>query len=247
MTRINHKHPPATGVKKKLNRAATALAAANRTSYLGIAIGVAVGVVLILVVVSVVPTVSREQVARAVRTQSVHGSSITPPGQTNLSGAVDPPHSQPIASTRSIPPEPPAAYIPVSFDKLSAFSFTVTDQMVDAAQDSPAAALRTTSQIPMEIKAFNEKNVAIKGFMLPMKFDGSLTTEFLILKSQGLCCYGVLPKITEWINVRLAGKGVKPVMDRPVTVCGTFHVGEVREHGDLVGIYRLDAEKIISD
>ena len=36
-------------------------------------------------------------------------------------------------------------------------------------------------------------------------------------------------------------------MDQPVTVCGTFHVGDVRENGELVGIYRLDAEKLTSD
>ena len=53
------------------------------------------------------------------------------------------------------------------------------------------------------------------------------------------------PKITEWVNVRMIGKGVKPIMDEPVTVCGTFHVGDVRERGDLVGIYRLDAEKLL--
>ena len=53
------------------------------------------------------------------------------------------------------------------------------------------------------------------------------------------------PKITEWVNVRMIGKGVKPIMDEPVTVCGIFHVGDVRERGELVGIYRLDAEKLI--
>ena len=26
-------------------------------------------------------------------------------------------------------------------------------------------------------------------------------------------------------------------MDQPVTICGTFHVGEVRENGDFIGIY----------
>jgi len=30
-----------------------------------------------------------------------------------------------------------------------------------------------------------------------------------------------------------------------VTVCGTLQVGDVRERGSLVGIYRLDAEKLI--
>ncbi len=49
---------------------------------------------------------------------------------------------------------------------------------------------------------------SLKGFMLPMKVNGSLTTDFLLLKNQGLCCYGLPPKITEWVNVRMTGKGI---------------------------------------
>jgi hypothetical protein len=243
----------------KPNRKAKAFAAANRISWLGVAFGVALGGLLLLVALSVGPRISREEVALAVKAQAVRSTPITPPRQTNVSLSVAAHLSQPLATAPLLTNAPPASrdsvspaqhraeYIAVGFDKLSAFPFTVTDQMVDATQDSQAAAIRTTSQIPVGIKALNEKSVAIKGFMLPMKFNGSLTTEFLILRSQGLCCYGVAPKITEWITVRLAGKGVKPVMDQPVTVCGTLHVGEVREHGDLIGIYSLDGEKIMSN
>ena len=81
--------------------------------------------------------------------------------------------------------------------------------------------------------------------MLPMNFQGELATDFLILRNQSMCCYGVIPNITEWVNVRMIGKGVKPIMDQPVTVSGRFHVGDVRENGSLVGIYRLDAEKLL--
>jgi hypothetical protein len=77
-----------------------------------------------------------------------------------------------------------------------------------------------------------------------MKFEGKLTTEFLLLKNQGLCCYGLPPWITEWVKVQMAGKGVKPVLDTPVTVCGSFHVGDFRESGQLVGIYTLDGDRL---
>jgi hypothetical protein len=33
-------------------------------------------------------------------------------------------------------------------------------------------------------------------------------------------------------------------MDQPVTIVGTLHVGDIRENGYLVGIYRMEAEKI---
>jgi hypothetical protein len=138
------------------------------------------------------------------------------------------------------------AYLAISFEKLSAFPFVVTDQLLDGTKDAGRGPLNTLGQIPAGVRALNDKEIALQGFMLPMKFDHGLTTEFLILRNQGMCCYGVPPKITEWVNVRTAGKGVKPIMDQPVTVCGTFHVGEVRENGDLVGIYRLDCERLIN-
>ena len=48
----------------------------------------------------------------------------------------------------------------------------------------------------------------------------------------------------EWVSVKMADKGVKPLMDQPVTLFGTLHVGEMRENGFLVGIYRMDGERL---
>ena len=137
------------------------------------------------------------------------------------------------------------ARLSVGFDQLSAFQFDVTDQMVDAPTDAAAALGKTLAQIPDWIKALNDKEVSVRGYMLPMNFHQGLATDFLILRNQSMCCYGIPPKINEWVSVRMIGKGVKPIMDEPVTVCGIFHVGDVRERGELVGIYRLDAEKLI--
>ena len=45
--------------------------------------------------------------------------------------------------------------------------------------------------------------------------------------------------------MRTTSSGVKPVMDQPVTVMGTLHVGPIEENGSLAGIYRLDARKVV--
>jgi hypothetical protein len=103
---------------------------------------------------------------------------------------------------------------------------------------------RVDSQIPAPIKAFNEKPVALTGFMLPLKVEGGLVTELLIMRDQSMCCYGVQPKINEWVSVKMTRTGVKPVMDQPVTLFGKLRVGEMRENGYLVGIYSLDGEKM---
>ena len=239
-------------MKRQKIRQAKALAAANRRAYLGLAIGAAAGIAMFVLALLVVPIGSPSQMVKA---QMVHRkateSALTahtvpsPPAEA----ATTPPRIPPTVDTPVPTASAQAAAQPtrlsVGFDQLAGFPFEVTDQMVDAPTNAAAASLKTLAQIPDGIKALNEKEVSVRGFMLPLNFRGGLATDFLILRNQSLCCYGIRPKITEWINVRMIGKGVKPIMDEPVTVCGTLHVGDVRERGSLVGIYRLDAEKLI--
>jgi hypothetical protein len=134
-------------------------------------------------------------------------------------------------------------YSAVGFDKLASYNFDVPD-------DGPVTNLtagpdKADEQIPTAVKAFNRKKVSIKGFMLPLKVENGSVTEFLILKDQSMCCYGNVPKITEWVSVKTAGKGVKPIMDVPVSIEGTLHVGAMRENGYLVGIYQMDGDKMV--
>ena len=77
-----------------------------------------------------------------------------------------------------------------------------------------------------------------------LKVEGGLVTELLIMRDQSMCCYGSVPKINEWVSVKMTSKGVKPVMDQAVTLSGTLKVGAIRENGYLVGIYQMDGEKM---
>jgi len=239
-------------VKRQKIRKAKARAAANRQAYLGLAIGVAAAIALVAMALFVVPIGSPSQMVKA---QVVHKKATesalrthtmpTPPAVASTLPPRSPPTAEAPAPTASAQADAQPAYLSVGFDQLAGFPFEVTDQMVDAPTNAAAASLKTLAQIPDGIKALNDKEVSVRGFLLPLNFRGGLATDFLILRNQSLCCYGIRPKITEWINVRMIGKGVKPIMDEPVTVCGTLHVGDVRERGSLVGIYRLDAEKLI--
>jgi len=184
-------------------------------------------------------------------------------GQFLLSGqslAADEVHGQPInVSSNASPVKPPSgqnaptnavdsAKAGISnsagFDKLAGFHFWVTDAMVSGSDDSMSTSLNIASQIPESVKALNEKTVSIAGFMLPVTVRDGKTSDFLLLKNQSACCYGITPAMNEFVTVRMAGRGVKPVMDRPVVVTGTLHVGEIRQQRILVGIYRLDGDKV---
>ena len=133
----------------------------------------------------------------------------------------------------------------VGFDKLSAFKYDVPDESAGAGTAVKTAA-DPDGQIPESVKAYNGKRVALKGFMLPLKVEQGLVTELLIMRDQSMCCYGTVPRINEWVSVRMTSKGVKPVMDQAVTLQGTLKVGAIRENGYLVGIYQMDGETMES-
>ncbi len=136
------------------------------------------------------------------------------------------------------------SYQEVGFDRLGAYPFQVSDEMVSGAADKLSTSDTINHQIPADIKALNEKQISIKGFMLPLMVRHAQVSEFLLLRNQMMCCYGIVPKMNEWVVVNMAGRGVKSVMDRPITVSGTLRVGEIRENGSLVGVYQLNGDKL---
>jgi hypothetical protein len=132
-------------------------------------------------------------------------------------------------------------FLAVGFEKLASFNFEMPEE---PAPTNQVAKAKSKDQIPPAVKALDQKSVAIKGFMLPLKVESGLVTEMLIMRDQSMCCYGTVPKINEWVSVKMVDRGVKAVMDQPVTLYGKLRVGEMRENGYLVGIYQMDAQKM---
>lgn len=125
--------------------------------------------------------------------------------------------------------------VAIGFDKLASFEFN--------APESEAKAPEAEAQIPARIRAYHDKKVAVTGFMLPVKMDAGLVTEFLLVKDPMLCCYGMMPKVNEWVVVKMNGKGVPPLMDVPITFEGTLSVGQIYEGGYLTGLYLLKGDR----
>jgi hypothetical protein len=133
-------------------------------------------------------------------------------------------------------------YKAVGFDQLASFTFTAPGYEQAGA---PPPAKTGDDQIPDRIKAYHEKKVAVTGFMLPVKMDGGLVKELLLVRDPMMCCYGVMPKVNEWVVVKMNGAGVKPLMDVPITFEGKLKVGEMFENGYLTGIYLLEGERLL--
>ena len=158
------------------------------------------------------------------------------------------PIAAPAPAITSAPPVAAVAtkttgYPALGFDRLAAYNFVLPE---DGAPTNQTAALeQANSQIPAVVKALDAKRFAIKGFMLPLKVDAGEVTEFLLMKDQSMCCYGNAPRINEWISVKTGGKSIKAVMDQPVSIEGTLHVGATRENGYLVGLYQMEGERMV--
>ena len=164
---------------------------------------------------------------------------VTEPAQKPEAGKPAPP---PVELAQLEQPAMIGDYSVISFDKLASFAYEVPD---DPITDPKAKAIIEKNIIPKEVADFHKKKIALKGYMLPLKVEGGKITEMLIMRDQSMCCYGTVPKINEWVSVRMPmGKGVKPIMDVPITIFGTLKVGEVLENGYLVGIYELDGDRL---
>jgi hypothetical protein len=148
-------------------------------------------------------------------------------------------------SGKTAPAEDAAdGYLNIGFDKLSAFNYEIPEEQPAATNKTAATAAPPVDQIPKVVRALDNKSVSLRGYMLPLKVEGGLITELLIMRDQSMCCYGAVPRINEWVSVKMTGKGVKPIMDQTVTFYGKLHVGEIRENGYLVGIYAMDGDKM---
>jgi hypothetical protein len=175
--------------------------------------------------------------------EAATAASATASNPPSASAAKATPTPTPAAPAPASTPVAPGQPVPVSFEKLAGYTFEVSDELLGpVTNDVAAAAQKTNAQIPETVKAFDRKKVALRGFMLPLKVEGGLVTEMLIMKDQSMCCYGTTPRINDWVSVKMKDKGVRPTMDLPVTLFGTMKVGEMRENGYLVGIYSMDGE-----
>lgn len=135
-------------------------------------------------------------------------------------------------------------YLNLGFDGLASFEYLAPDVAVKGPITKPDVADKF---IPDYIKTLDGKKVIIKGFMIPLLVKDGAVVELLMMRNQSTCCYGTPPKITEFISVKISGKGVPALMDVPVNLAGTFHVGTERANGFITEIYRMDGEKLVDD
>lgn len=158
-------------------------------------------------------------------------------GKSSEKADQTPPSGKEAADAASISRKGGRDYYTVGFDKLASFEYLIPEYTGVTPPPEPEP-----DQIPASIQAFDGKRVALKGFMLPLKVEGGRVTELLLMRDQSMCCFGTVPRINEFVTVKMVGSGTKAVMDQAVTLFGTLKVGEFTENGYLLGIYQMDGE-----
>ena len=134
-------------------------------------------------------------------------------------------------------------YLRLGFDRLAAYKFV--PPAYDPAADPKTPPPSGDEQIPAGVKGWSGRKAIVTGFMLPVKMEGGLVTEFLLVKDPMLCCYGVMPNMNEWVVVKMnKGAGVKALMDVPISFYGELKVGAMYENGYMTGVYLLEGEKM---
>lgn len=133
-----------------------------------------------------------------------------------------------------------AGYTPTSFTVLSRF-FPDPKPAAGASMEKKWEELRR--EIPEDVLALNGKKVAVVGFTLPLKLEEGRATEFLLLRTQSACCFGMVPRVNEIITVKMP-RGMKPEMDVPVIVGGALSVNWIGQGEQLEGIYEMTADRV---
>jgi hypothetical protein len=133
-------------------------------------------------------------------------------------------------------------YHPTSFTELARFFITVPDFPEGISQESRWKEIR--KQIPREVQELDGKRIALAGFTLPITLIDGRATEFLLLRTQAACCFGMVPRLNEIVMAKMPAPGMNPELDVPVVVGGTLHVKWIGEGDQLTAIYELAADRV---
>jgi hypothetical protein len=171
--------------------------------------------------------------------QIVRGSRIDTRSSTNAQGPVT--NAPFVPADYSRPDRMEGGVIQLGWDKLSGFKFDVYE--VYSETNSGRALIRSDDSIPAPMKAYDGRQVAVTGFMLPLRTRKGRVTEFLLLRDQGSCCFGPQAQINHFMRVNYPA-GIQYGDPVPWKATGTIRVGEIYIQGYLTGIYQLEAESV---
>ena len=128
----------------------------------------------------------------------------------------------------------------ISFDILADYDFGTLDWS-GGSQSNQFIANQIEQIIPESIKALDNQQISVTGFVLPIETVGERLDSFLLLRDLQMCCYGTLPELNEWIYVQVPNhlEAKNLISDTPIKVRGTLQVEPRFKDDFLLSIYSL--------
>ncbi len=115
----------------------------------------------------------------------------------------------------------------------------------DLGSASRPAVADTQSLIPEGARAFNNRKVSIRGYVVPVDVTRDGTREFVLSSNIDSCHFGVIGGPAEWVYVTMVDSRTIPsVGTTPVTVFGVLSVGEDVRDGVVDSVYRMRGERL---
>ncbi|MBI5768413.1 MAG: DUF3299 domain-containing protein [Verrucomicrobia bacterium] len=133
-------------------------------------------------------------------------------------------------------------YLKLGFEQLASYSFV--PPAFDPTANPNVKPPTGEEQIPPVVKSWNGKKAVVTGYMVPVKMEKGLVTEFLLMRNTMACCFGTVPNMNEWVIVKMKKGGVQPMMDVPVQFFGEIKIGAMFENGYMTGLYELECERM---
>lgn len=101
--------------------------------------------------------------------------------------------------------------------------------------------------VPTPVQAMDGARVALRGYAIPLAYEGAQVTELLLAARNDLgCCFGVGMQPTEWVLVRWSPPGIDvPPTTTPITVLGRLQVVPETVDGALQSLYRMTGERLL--
>ena len=103
----------------------------------------------------------------------------------------------------------------------------------------------TPSGVPARLLPLNGQKVTIIGMVMPVTWEEGGSNELMLMLSSDLCGFGAIPRLNEWIYVKMKG-GKKVIVQQAneVQVKGVFHLQETVEDGRVTMLYSMDADSV---
>ena len=99
-------------------------------------------------------------------------------------------------------------------------------------------------KLPADVTRWNGKVVKTTGFINPMSQTRNLTA-FLLVRDRASCCFGKMPQINHYIDVKLKPGATANYSTDPVTIQGVLKVEE-RFDGDWpLGLYWMEGAEVL--